>query len=155
LLPKVALYLMQLALESLHALVVLLEHQLVALVLRPRIEVLLLELGQPALCLPLRLLIPQGVLLHLLLLHQPPLLLFEIALRLELRLLLRVKRRLLLGLQHPLLLLVFPILPVDLALPKLVDLVGLVGFRCWRGSWPFLNLLFGARGKGRRILVFS
>jgi hypothetical protein len=83
------------------------------------------------------------------------LLLFEIALRLELRLLLRVKRRLLLGLQHPLLLLVFPILPVDLALPKLVDLVGLVGFRYWWGSWPLLNLLLGARGEGRCILVFS
>jgi hypothetical protein len=83
-----------------------------------------------------------------------PLLLFEIALRLELGLLLRKKRLLLLGLEYALLFLVFPVLAVDLALPELVDLVWLVGLRCWRRSGLLLDLLFGARGKCWRVLIF-
>jgi hypothetical protein len=81
-------------------------------------------------------------------------LLLEVALRLELGLLLRKKRCLLLGLQYPLLLFVFPVLPVQFTLPKLRDLVRLVGLWRWRrGRWPLLNLLLGTRRQRWRVLV--
>ncbi len=80
LLPKISLKVVKLALEGLDTLVVLLEHQLVSLVLRTRIEVFLLKLRQPALGLPLRLLRPESVLFALLLLLQSPLLLLKITL---------------------------------------------------------------------------
>jgi hypothetical protein len=58
-----------------------------------------------------------------------------------------------LGLQYPLLLLVFPVLAIDLTLPELGDLIRLVVFRRRRRRRSLLNLLLGASGKGRRILV--
>ncbi|KAK0753541.1 hypothetical protein B0T18DRAFT_17360 [Schizothecium vesticola] len=155
LLPIVVLKRVQLALERLDTLIVLLEHQLVALVLRASVEVFLLQFGQPPLRLPLRLLSHQRVLLPLLLLHQAALLLLKVSLRLELRLMLRQNRLSLLGFQHPLLLLVLAVLAVKLVLPKLVHVIGFLGLGDgWRSGLP-LYLLLGTRrqSRGREILV--
>ncbi|KAH6607334.1 hypothetical protein Trco_003647 [Trichoderma cornu-damae] len=153
LLPVAVLDLHQLALEGLDALVVLLQHQLVALVLGSRVEVFSLELGQAALGLPLCLLREERLLLSLLLLHQTPLLLLELALGLLLRLLLRQESSPLPLFEDPLLLLVFAILAIQLPLPKLGDFVRLVRLGRRRRRRPTFDFLLWPGGQSGSLVI--
>ncbi|CRK40697.1 hypothetical protein BN1708_008289 [Verticillium longisporum] len=155
LLAVVALDLGQLVLQSLHPLIVLLQHQLVLLVLRPCPEVLLLELGQPSLGLVLHLLLHQRLLLALLLLHELSLLFLKVPLGLQRSLLLSHLLCVLPLLEHSLLLLVLPVLAVEFALPELVHVVWLL--RLWLGygrGVPF-NLLLGPCRQCRSLVILG
>ncbi|CAG9945583.1 unnamed protein product [Clonostachys rosea f. rosea IK726] len=145
----------KLPLQCLDALIVLLQHQLITLVLGAGVEVLALELSQATLCLPLRLLREERLLLTLLLFGEASLLLLEIPLRLQLSLLLGQEGLPLSLLEDALLLFVLAVLALHLVLPELGDLIGLFVLRLGRRCRATLNLLLGSGRKGWGILVLG